>query len=894
MSPSPRERARQLFDAVRQKSPPERAAYLKDLESTDPELKRALEALLAATDEQDTAAPPGPSAEDDLPADDSLPERIGPYRVLRQIGKGGMGVVYQVAQDEPVERTLALKLIKVGMDTREVIARFQSERQALALMNHPSIAQVFDAGATEQGRPWFAMEYVSGIPITKYCDQNRLPIRERLELFVRVCEGLQHAHQKGIIHRDIKPSNVLVTSLDGAPAPKIIDFGVAKATSRRLTEDTLQTELGQLIGTPEYMSPEQADLTNLDVDTRTDVYSLGVMLYELLAGVQPFEKKDLRWANYERMRQILRDKEPPRPSTRVGILARSTGEPASNRQAETPALVRELKGDLDWITMKALEKDRTRRYASASELAADIQRYLADEPVEARPPSPRYRAEKFVRRHKAAVLAAAAFVVLLVGVAVTTTYQSIQVARERDRANREAEAARQVSQFLVDLFEVSEPGEAQGNTVTAREILDQGARRISTGLAGQPRTQARLMGTMGKVYARLGLYDQAAPLLEGARELQQTAVGQESVEALGAARELAWFYTERGKLEEAEALAAQALETQRRVLGEDHPETLASRHQLGVVYKVQSRYPDALRELRPTLEARRRVLGEEHSDTLVSANALATLYQDMGRHDDAQALYERALRVFRQKNGDDHPATLTLAHNMASVLVSLGRYEEAEEFARDTLERRRRVLGDEHRYTLTSAYVLGLAVDSLGRKAEAEELFHEVWETQRRVLGKEHPNTLDSQGALAQMIRDQGRLQEAEALQREVLSLSREALGAEHIFTQWSLYNLANTLREQQRYAEAEALYREALELELRTLGPAHPETVDTLYQLGVNEALRGNRAKALDWLRRSVESGFSNSEALQKDADLASLRGDPDFDALVELIDSPRGAGVR
>ena len=475
---------------------------------------------------------PESEREETLPGSshDSGPMQIGPYRILERVGDGGMGVVYRAEQQEPIRRQVALKLIKLGMDTKSVVARFESERQALALMNHPNIAGVLDAGASERGRLYFVMEYVPGVPITEYCDTNRLGTRDRLELFMQVCEGVQHAHQKGIIHRDIKPSNVLVAVCDGKAVPKIIDFGVSKAVGQRLSERTVYTELGQPIGTPEYMSPEQAEMSGLDVDTRTDVYSLGMLLYELLVGTLPFDPTEFRQSGYDEIRRRIREDEPSRPSRRVSAIGAASTEHAERRRTDPTGLRRQLRGDLDWIVMKALEKDRTRRYASPSELAADIRRHLDDEPVLAGPPGAAYRVGKFVRRHRLGVAFATTLLGLLIAFAVVMAVQTARVSRERDRANLEADTAHQVTDFLIGLFKVSDPREARGETITAREVLDRGARRVRGELSGQPLVQARLMEAIGIVYMYLGLFDEADTLSRQSLAIREDILGEEHVE----------------------------------------------------------------------------------------------------------------------------------------------------------------------------------------------------------------------------------------------------------------------------------------------------------------------------------------------------------------------------
>ncbi len=510
--PQRHSRIKDIFLAACDLDADERSAYLDGACGDDPALRAEVEDLLV---------------HDQVPADPSKrgdpPKNIGAYRLLQKLGEGGMGEVWEAEQSEPIRRRVALKLVKWGMDTKEVLARFESERQALALMNHPNIARAFEAGATGDGRPFFVMEFVKGAPLTEYCDSQRLSTQDRLRLFLRVCRGVEHAHQKGVIHRDIKPSNILVAVEDGQSVPKIIDFGVAKAISQRLTERTLFTELGQWIGTPEYMSPEQAELTGLDVDTRSDVYSLGVVLYELLAGAQPFDSTELRTVGFDEMRRRIREDDPPRPSTRVSSLGDGSQVAAERRRTDIHGLTRTLRGDLDWIVMKALEKDRTRRYGSPSNLAADVERYLENKPVEASPPSAAYRLRKFVSRHRTGVFAGVALVVLLVAGVVGTTVGLL-------RAQREADAVRKSADVLAGVIGTLDPSRPMGRALTMRQVLDLGTERVNTELEGMPRVQARLLATLGQAYFNLGHFEEARPLLERSLSIRSRELGADHPE----------------------------------------------------------------------------------------------------------------------------------------------------------------------------------------------------------------------------------------------------------------------------------------------------------------------------------------------------------------------------
>jgi len=625
---------------------------------------------------------------------------IGRYHLVQRIGEGGMGEVWLAEQKEPVRRRVALKLVKAGMNTREVMARFESERQALALMEHPAIAKVFDAGSTPQGAPYFVMEYVAGVPITAYCDNHRLDTRDRLELFVHVCEGVQHAHQKAIIHRDLKPSNILVTEVDGHPVPKIIDFGVAKALSQRLTADTLYTRAGTLLGTPEYMSPEQALSSGEDIDTRSDVYSLGIIFYELLAGVPPI---DLRQIAFDEFLRRLREEEPSKPSTKVRTQDPTTStEVAGKRRTEPLALAKQMRGDLDSIALKALEKERARRYGSPSDFAADIGRYLRNEAVLAVPPSVTYRARKFARRYRGALVAVSACVLVLIVAAAVSIRQGI-------RANQQAAIAQAVNDFLQhDLLAQASAATQSGPStkpdldLKVRTALERAAARIGGKFEGQPEVEAAIRETMGQTYQELGLYPEARTQLERALDLDRRVLGAENPETLKTMSRLGTTARLQGKYPEAEALLGKALATQRRVLGPEHPVTLGSMNDLASVYQEEGKYPQAEALHSQVLEIRRRVLGPEHPDTLKSMHNLGLIYEDEGKYPQAEALDTQTLEFERRVLGPEHPSTLMSMGNLAIVYNDEGKYPQAEALFTQNVEIRRRVLGSEHPETLKS------------------------------------------------------------------------------------------------------------------------------------------------------------------------------------------------
>ena len=736
---------------------------------------------------------------------------VGKYRLQQRIGAGGMGEVYEAMQLEPVRRRVALKLIKRGMDTERVVARFESERQALALMDHECIARVFDAGSTDEGRPYFVMEYVKGVPITEYCQSNRLGTRAKLELFLRVCEGVQHAHQKGIIHRDIKPTNVLVTIQEGKTVPKIIDFGLAKATANSLTDSTLFTELGQLVGTPEYMSPEQAEMSGLDVDTRTDVYALGVLLYELLVGALPYDSKTLRQGGFDEIRRRLRDDEPPRPSTRISALSTDPDAAARRPKAEAVAISKQLRGDLDWIVMKAMEKDRTRRYNSASDLAADVQRHLRNDPVLAGPPSTTYRMRKFVLRHKVGVLAASVVMLAVLLGIFGTGIGLVRAKRAEHVAREEAETARQIADFLVGLFKVSDPSASVGNTITAREILDRGATRIQNELGDQPGTQARLMNTMGDVYTSLGLYEEARPLLEKSLGLRRAHGGGGDLLEAESLADLANLDRLQANFAAAESLLLLARAVREQELGPEHPLVASTLCDLGVAYSRQGKNELAEPLFKRALEVDERALGPEHPEVARVLKELGIHQWRQGRYAEAEPLYKRALAIWEQAYGPEHLEVARTLVNLAITYRAQGKY--------------------------------GAAVP----------LYQRALGIYEKILGPEHPLVAGGLNNLALVYRDLGDYAAAEPLLARSLQIQTKRLGPDHPDVASGLNNLANMKRDEKDYAGAEPLYRRALAIREHALGPEHPEVAESLEDLGVMERERGNDRAAEPLFRRAL-----------------------------------------
>jgi len=765
------QRQEQLFsDAIAIEDVVERRAFLQRAAGEDVDLRERVHKLLQAVDRTgkyfDRVECAAASGRPPLEAGEQVGDRIGPYKLLERIGEGGFGVVYVAEQEEPIRRRLALKIIKLGMDTKQVIARFEVERQALALMEHPNIAKVFDAGATEPGRPYFVMELVRGVPITKFCDENRLTLERRLKLFIEVCDAVQHAHQKGIIHRDLKPSNILVTMNGHRAVPKVIDFGIAKATHEPLTDKTLYTRFHQFIGTPEYISPEQAEMSEVKVDTRSDIYSLGVLLYELLVGRPPFASKELLKAGFEQVRRVLREEEPLRPSRQLGRLDRiALTTTAECRQCAPQQLLAWFRGDLEHVILKAIEKDVERRYASAAALAEDIQRFLKQEPVTAVRPSRIYLVRKFVRRHRVGVTAAVLVIAaLLIGF--------VRTSRANVRAQREAAYATATLNFIqedllgrLDPF-VSHAGkENWGRNLSLLEAVQTAAAGLGERFADQPLVEASLRLTIGRTYLRLGEAGSAAPHLQRAFTFFANSHGPDNLQTLEARHHYAESLRQLGRAQEAIAIHEQVLVARTQLAGPLVRTTLESVNALA----------RALLAASPTNSARagklfRQTLTEgelEETDrlTLQAKMGLSEVCFQEGAYEQFRLLRYEVYETARQVLGPEHPEFLSIAAERAYDLrYRLNDLRAAEALGRETLATCRRVLGPDHPTTLMMVMEAGFHLAIKGLWEPALNSRSTLSETTRRRYGDEHPTTLWTGDVLGGHLRHQGDLAEAERI----------------------------------------------------------------------------------------------------------------------------------
>ncbi len=758
-----------------------------------------------------------------------LPQRIGRYRILELLGQGGMGTVYLGEQTEPIRRQVAIKLIRSSRLDAQFTHRFEAERQALARMSHPCIAQVYEAGDTEDGQPFFAMEHVPGEPITDYCDRERLSLDARLDLFVAICRGIHHAHQKGVLHRDIKPANILVATEQGRPVPKIIDFGVAKVLDGEAS-DSPATVFGVVIGTPSYLSPEAITAStasdSADPDTRSDVYALGVLLFELLVGERPFGRSG------ESLLQILRqvtEGEVPTPSARWRALAAAVcAERAALRSTSPAGALRSLRGDLDGITLKATARQREMRYDSAAELANDIERHRRFEPVLAGRPGRLYVLGKFARRYRAAVVATGVVILALAaGVAARTL--------EAQRANREAAAARQaqaeaaeVVEFLVDLFEVNDPGTARGSTITARELLDRGAGELRSRLDSQPLPRARLLDTIGRVYQQLELHDPAEKSLTEALALRERSLGPVHPEVGTSLVHLGDLQWVRGDYPAAEATLRRALAIREQAFGDDDPAVADVLDNLGSVLEIQARYPEAEAMHRRALAIRERELGPDALPVASSLDDLAVSHLDRGDGATAEPLFRRALAIRESHLGPDDPQVATTANGLAIALFQLKRFEDSAAMHGRALAIREKVLGPESSAVAQSLNNLSSVQIELGRFAEAEAALLRAAAIWQKNLGPDHPRIGIVQLGLADLYLRRGEAARAEPLLRSTVTLFERTLDAGHPRLALALHALARCLVALGRTEESRPVCNRALAIREQALGPDDPLTVET------------------------------------------------------------------
>ncbi|HTI72075.1 MAG TPA: tetratricopeptide repeat protein [Candidatus Limnocylindria bacterium] len=805
-----------VFAAALELPAEDRGAYLARECGDNHALKARVEALLRANSEAGNfLEQPPPDA--GLLSTGSIGEkpgdRIGRYTLLQKIGEGGCGVVFMAEQQEPVCRKLALKVIKPGMDTKNVIARFEAERQVLALMDHPNIAKIFDAGATESGRPYFVMELVRGVTITEYCDKNSLNVEERLRLFIPVCEAVQHAHQKGVIHRDIKPSNILVTQTqEGNALPVVIDFGIAKATTdQRLTDKTLFTAFEMLIGTPAYMSPEQAAFCKVDVDTRTDIYSLGVLLYEMLTGCTPFDAGELLQLGIDEVRRAIREQEPPSPSARLSKMTSETLTGAArHRLAEPHRLIRSVRGDLDWIVMTCLEKDCARRYATANGLALDVKRHLNNEPVGARPPGKIYKLQKTVQRHKLLFICIAAIASLLIASLIVVVTSLAKERATRLSAQTEQARSQLVTHFLKDTLEGVGPSAARGrDTILLREILDRTAKQIGTQTTNQPKVEAEIRGFIGPLYREIGNYEAAEAMARAEWELQRKLSGPRSAEAATALSHLGLAQWKLRKLADTEAAFKEALSIRKGLFGNEHPDVAATLSLLGAVYRRQGKLAESEALTRESLQIRRKLFGNEHLDVAESLRNLSIILVDRGQRKEAEAAAREMLEMRRRLLGDDDPLVALSLTDLAFVLG--GNSPEGEKSEMQAFAIQWKVLADEHPDLARSIYLQGERMHNRGELAESHAVLIAALTLQRRLLGDDHPDVAASRRRLSSILEKDGQWAEMEGLHRQALEHQHEQASDPDPRLIFDIVGLFRALREQNKLEAAEKLLDETL-----------------------------------------------------------------------------------
>jgi serine/threonine protein kinase/tetratricopeptide (TPR) repeat protein len=896
-------RIKHVFAAAIERPPDERHAYLDDACAGDEELRREVESLLRTrSDERVRTAGAAldltSGAEGRLDAGMEQPgSTIGPYTLERQIGEGGFGAVFAAEQSRPVRRRVAIKIIKPGMDSRQVVARFEQERQALAVLDHPNIAKVLDAGATPQGRPFFVMELVRGEPLSRYCDRRALPIRERLALFICVCEAVQHAHHKGIIHRDLKPSNILVTEVEGRPEPKVIDFGIAKAIGPALTDMTLHTQDGVMIGTPEYISPEQAAGGGVDVDTRTDVYSLGVVLYELLAGVLPFDSVTLRGAGFLEMQRMIREVDPPRPSARLmAVGAAAGGDVARRRGASTDALARELRRELEWIPMKAVRKDRTERYDTPSDLARDVRNYLEGRPLVAAPESAVYRVRKYVRRNRGPVVAAGAVAATLVTGSALAFWQRGEAIAARDEAVRREGQTRAVTDLLTRALVKADPMQGGEGNFTVRQAMNQASGLLAEGaLKDDPQTEAELQRTIAEILSNNADFEGALPLATASLATMERLHGPDHHDVAMSVNTLATILEKQGRLDEADALYRRGVAILEQVHGPSHPLLASALNNMAGNLYTQGKYAAAEPLYARALAILERAHGPDHPDLFDPLNNLAALHKEQGHLDsaeqnylralaimdhsgkgddtrvaiclrnlatlynlqaraaEAEPLIRRAIEVSERALGPEHPSVAQHLNELGTLYVNQGRFDDAEPVMRRALEIRERLLGPMHPAVAEGLNNLGVLYYRQGRIPEVEPLFRRALEIREKVLDPQSPLLAFSLNSLAAILVKLQRPAEAEPLLGRALGILEKAVGPEHIDVAMVLNTLATLHMEQGRPEEAEPLHARALAIHEHVLGPEHPRVALSLHGLATVACREGRFAEAEPLCRRAL-----------------------------------------